>query len=65
MSHAHTTVLLEEAVAALVTDPDGLYVDGTYGRGGHARAVLARLGSAGRLVAFDKDPEAVAAATSG
>ena len=65
MSHAHTTVLLEEAVAALVTDPDGLYVDGTYGRGGHARAVLARLGPAGRLVAFDKDPEAVAAAMSG
>jgi 16S rRNA (cytosine1402-N4)-methyltransferase len=65
MSHAHTTVLLEEAVDALVTDPDGLYVDGTYGRGGHARAVLSRLGPAGRLVAFDKDPEAVAAATSG
>ncbi len=59
----HTTVLLTEAVQALVTQPDGIYVDGTFGRGGHSRAVLALLGPAGRLVAFDKDPEAVAAAT--
>lgn len=58
----HTTVLLTEAVQALVTQPEGLYVDGTFGRGGHARAVLALLAPAGRLVAFDKDPEAVAAA---
>ena len=58
----HTTVLLDEAVSALVTQPDGLYVDGTFGRGGHSRAVLARLSPAGRLVAFDKDPEAIAAA---
>ena len=58
----HTTVLLEEAVQALVTQPDGTYVDGTFGRGGHSRAVLALLSPAGRLVAFDKDPEAVAAA---
>ena len=58
----HTTVLLSEAVQALVTHPDGLYVDGTYGRGGHSRAVLALLGPAGRLLAFDKDPQAVAAA---
>ena len=58
----HTTVLLPEAVQALVTQPDGIYVDGTFGRGGHARAVLALLGPAGKLVAFDKDPEAVAAA---
>ena len=58
----HTTVLLPEAVQALVTHPDGLYVDGTYGRGGHSRAVLALLGQAGRLLAFDKDPQAVAAA---
>ena len=58
----HTTVLLSEAVQALVTHPDGLYVDGTYGRGGHSRAVLAMLGQAGRLLAFDKDPQAVAAA---
>ncbi len=58
----HRTVLLDEAVAALVTQPEGVYVDGTFGRGGHARAILARLAPAGRLYAFDKDPEAVAAA---
>jgi 16S rRNA (cytosine1402-N4)-methyltransferase len=58
----HTTVLLAEAVTALVTHPDGLYVDGTFGRGGHARAILERLSAAGRLLAFDRDPEAVAAA---
>lgn len=62
---AHTTVLRDEAVQALVTTPDGLYVDGTFGRGGHARAVLARLSPRGRLVAFDKDPQAVAAARAG
>ncbi len=60
----HTTVLLTEAVEALVTKPAGVYVDGTFGRGGHARAVLAALMPGGRLVAFDKDPEAVAAARS-
>ena len=67
LSHAgpawqHTTVLLTEAVEALVTRLDGIYVDGTFGRGGHSRAVLQRLSSQGRLVAFDKDPEAIAAA---
>jgi len=56
----HTTVLLVEAVDAVVHHPDGLFVDGTFGRGGHSRALLARLSPAGRLVAFDKDPEAVA-----
>jgi 16S rRNA (cytosine1402-N4)-methyltransferase len=55
-------VLLTEAVEALVTRPEGLYVDGTFGRGGHARAILERLSPAGRLVAFDRDPQAVAAA---
>ncbi|PRF57183.1 16S rRNA (cytosine(1402)-N(4))-methyltransferase [Burkholderia multivorans] len=55
----HRTVLLDEAVESLVTRPDGIYVDGTFGRGGHSRAVLARLGSAGRLIAFDKDPRAI------
>ncbi len=59
----HTTVLLSEAVQALVTHPGGLYVDGTFGRGGHSRAVLAQLGPAGRLLAFDKDPQAVAVAS--
>ena len=55
----HTTVLLQEAVDALVHDPQGQYVDGTFGRGGHARAILARLGPNGRLCAFDQDPQAV------
>ena len=56
----HTTVLLSEAVEALVTQPAGVYVDGTFGRGGHSRAVLAQLAPEGRLWAFDKDPEAIA-----
>ncbi|MDR8728147.1 16S rRNA (cytosine(1402)-N(4))-methyltransferase RsmH [Burkholderia pseudomultivorans] len=55
----HRTVLLDEAVESLVTRPDGIYVDGTFGRGGHSRAVLARLGPGGRLIAFDKDPRAI------
>jgi 16S rRNA (cytosine1402-N4)-methyltransferase len=58
----HTTVLLNEAVAALVTKPDGTYVDATFGRGGHSRLILSQLEPQGRLIAFDKDPEAVAAA---
>jgi len=57
----HITVLLNEAVDALAIRPDGCYVDGTFGRGGHSRAVLARLGEAGRLIAFDRDPTAIAA----
>ena len=61
-ARTHTTVLLTEALQALVTQADGIYVDGTFGRGGHARGVLALLSPNGRLVAFDKDPEAVAAA---
>ena len=55
----HTTVLLNEAVDALVTKPDGNYVDATFGRGGHSRLILSQLSPAGRLLAFDKDPEAV------
>jgi 16S rRNA (cytosine1402-N4)-methyltransferase len=58
----HATVLLTEAVQALVMQPGGTYVDGTFGRGGHARAVLERLSPQGRLVAFDQDLDAVAAA---
>jgi 16S rRNA (cytosine1402-N4)-methyltransferase len=58
----HRTVLLEEAVEALVKRPDGVYVDGTFGRGGHSRAVLSKLGESGRLIAFDKDPLAIATA---
>ena len=58
----HTTVLLSEAIDALVTNPGGSYVDATFGRGGHSRALLARMGASGRLLAFDKDPEALAEA---
>jgi len=64
----HTTVMLKEAVDALFLDgpdaalPAGTYVDATFGRGGHSRAILARLGPTGRLIAFDKDAEAVAEA---
>ena len=61
----HTSVLLAEAVDALVTTPHGLYLDGTFGRGGHSRAVLERLSPQGRLVAIDRDPQAVEAATTG
>ncbi|WP_374265828.1 16S rRNA (cytosine(1402)-N(4))-methyltransferase RsmH [Zoogloea sp.] len=57
----HITVLLKEAVEALAIKPDGIYVDGTFGRGGHSRAILAQLGPQGRLIAFDRDPKAVAA----
>ena len=68
----HTTVLLTEAVDALLTpaDPsdrrpqDGLYVDATFGRGGHSRLLLTRLSPSGRVLAFDRDPQAVAQATS-
>ena len=58
----HTTVLLNEAVAALLTSLDGTYVDATFGRGGHSRLILSKLSQRGRLIAFDKDPEAIAAA---
>ena len=58
----HTTVLLHEAVDALVQDPQGCYVDATFGRGGHARLILQRLAAGGRLTAYDKDPEAIAEA---
>ncbi len=61
----HTPVLLAEAIDALVTSPDGIYVDATFGRGGHSRALLARLSPRGRLLAIDRDPEAIAAATVG
>ncbi|MEH6460076.1 16S rRNA (cytosine(1402)-N(4))-methyltransferase RsmH [Chitinimonas sp. JJ19] len=60
----HRTVLLTEAVDGLAIKPDGCYVDCTYGRGGHSRLILSRLGPAGRLIAFDKDPQAVANARS-
>ncbi len=61
-NHVHTTVLLEEAVAALAVRAGGVYVDGTFGRGGHSRRILSQLGPNGRLVVFDKDPAAIAVA---
>jgi 16S rRNA (cytosine1402-N4)-methyltransferase len=57
----HVPVLLGESMQALGVIADGLYVDGTFGRGGHARAILSRLGPAGRVLALDRDPDAVAA----
>ena len=60
--HKHKTVLLDEAVEALVTDPDGVYVDGTFGRGGHSRLILSQLSGKGRLIGIDKDPYAIATA---
>ena len=61
----HRTVLLDEAVEALALTGarcDGIYVDGTFGRGGHSRRILAGLSARGRLIAFDKDPQAIAVA---
>ncbi|KTS74123.1 16S rRNA methyltransferase [Pseudomonas oryzihabitans] len=57
----HVSVLLDEAVQALEIQPAGRYLDGTFGRGGHSRAVLRLLGGEGRLLGFDKDPQAIAA----
>lgn len=58
----HTTVLLNEAVNGLNIVPDGIYVDGTFGRGGHSQLILSQLGTQGRLLAIDRDPQAIAAA---
>jgi 16S rRNA (cytosine1402-N4)-methyltransferase len=60
----HKTVLLNEAVDALRIRADGTYVDATFGRGGHSRAILARLSTSGKLIAIDRDPEALASAAS-
>jgi len=57
----HATVLLSEAVDALQVKPDGIYVDGTFGRGGHSRLILEKLGEHGKLIALDKDPMAITA----
>jgi 16S rRNA (cytosine1402-N4)-methyltransferase len=62
---AHRTVLLRPAVDALVTRVDGLYVDGTFGRGGHSREILRRLGPGARLIALDRDPQAIESGTQG
>ncbi|MEA1399109.1 16S rRNA (cytosine(1402)-N(4))-methyltransferase, partial [Salmonella enterica] len=58
----HTTVLLDEAVNGLNIRPDGIYIDGTFGRGGHSRLILSQLGEEGRLLAIDRDPQAIAVA---
>jgi 16S rRNA (cytosine1402-N4)-methyltransferase len=63
----HRTVLLDEAVDALAiagARANGVYVDGTFGRGGHSKRILERLGEKGRLIAFDKDPQAIAVANT-
>ena len=60
MSDYHTPVLLEESLEALAIEPSGVYVDATFGGGGHSAGILRRLGPGGRLIAFDKDPEALA-----
>ena len=60
----HQSVLLEQAVAALITDKNGFYIDGTFGRGGHSRRILKELSEQGRLLVIDKDPHAIAQAES-
>ncbi len=60
----HIPVLLNEAVDNLITDTNGIYVDATFGRGSHSAAILKKLGQQGRLIAFDRDPEAIAYAES-
>src|SRR5215216_666664 len=57
---AHQSVLLQESIEGLAIKQDGIYVDGTFGRGGHSRAILQHLGSSGRLIAIDKDLDAIA-----
>ncbi|GAB1670932.1 16S rRNA (cytosine(1402)-N(4))-methyltransferase RsmH [Mannheimia haemolytica] len=58
----HITVLLHEAVDGLAIKPNGIYIDGTFGRGGHSRLILSKLGENGRLIATDRDPRAIAEA---
>lgn len=59
---SHTSVLLDEAVNGLNIKPSGIYIDGTFGRGGHSRLILSQLGEQGRLIAIDRDPQAIAVA---
>lgn len=62
--YAHTSVLLQECIEGLAIKPDGTYVDATFGRGGHSSAILQKLGATGRLIAFDRDPDAIKAAST-
>ncbi len=57
--YEHQSVLLNESIEALNIEPAGIYIDGTFGRGGHSQAILKQLGEQGRLIAFDKDPQAI------
>lgn len=61
---SHTSVLLDKAINGLAVQQDGFYIDGTFGRGGHSRQILAALGAQGRLLAIDRDPDAVTAAAA-
>lgn len=58
----HISVLLDECIEALAIKPNGIYVDATFGRGGHSAHILASLGDEGQLIAFDRDPQAIKAA---
>lgn len=58
----HVSVLLNESIDGLAIKPDGIYIDGTFGRGGHSRQILSRLGENGRLYSIDRDPQAIAEA---
>lgn len=58
----HISVLLNESITGLAIKPDGIYIDGTFGRGGHSRAILSKLGENGRLYSIDRDPTAIAEA---
>ncbi|WP_427833379.1 16S rRNA (cytosine(1402)-N(4))-methyltransferase RsmH [Actinobacillus pleuropneumoniae] len=62
--HKHITVLLHEAVDGLAIKPNGIYIDGTFGRGGHSRLILSKLSEQGRLIATDRDPRAIAEANT-
>ena len=59
MSEYHIPVLLEESVSSLVTNPNGIYADATFGGGGHTAAILSRLSGDGRVIAFDRDIDAI------
>ncbi len=59
---SHVSVLLNECIDALAIKPDGIYIDATFGRGGHSGKILENLGAEGRLIAFDRDPQAIEAA---